>query len=188
MLALYRKSESYLKNSREMLGDVGMEKNIRARIEHFRDVLSTLPQSVDDSDDIMQALNEDSGVFSADHRKELGKLLTEHMASKVSSRAEGNTKLQLNMYLYNYMPASVWDNIQDLQISWDDKLELGIEFLLQLRIHNPMDLTYKVLLAMLMQGHKKGLAPKDAFKEINKLKNKMVQKRIHHNTTQALLT
>ena len=62
MLALYRKSESYLKNSREMLGDVGMEKNSRARIEHFRGVLSTLPQSVDDSDDIMQALREQAGA------------------------------------------------------------------------------------------------------------------------------
>ena len=188
MLALYRKSEQFVLNEMRMFGagSAQIEKSKAARIKHFRLALQNMPQDIEDSDAAMAALNVESVVFDEEERTRIAAFISQHMSSDVATPA-GDTKLQDNNFLYNYVPGSVWHSWKDSASTWDAKCELGIDLLLTIRCRNPQDAVYKMLLAMLASCHGKVLSPQDCYDEIKTLKAKMFNKRRLHPGEQALL-
>ena len=109
MLALYQKSERFIINTAKMCGNSGPELQIavRARIEHFHNMLPSIAQDIDDSDAAMDVLQKESAAFTKDQRQEFAKMITIHMSSKMRPTA-GESKFQRNLYLYNYFREAFW--------------------------------------------------------------------------------
>ena len=189
MLALYKKSEQFLNNMKKMVGNSGteVEKSVRARVEHFRSVLPSMAQDIEDSDGAMDALLQESDAFTLSQRQEFAKAITNHMSAKVATPSYGDTKLHTNKFLCNYVPETFWKKFMDPTIEWDEKLELGIQLLLMIRCRNPSDATYKALLSILATCHQRSLTPSEAHTNINALKVKMFHKRQLHPGEQALI-
>lgn len=180
MLALYKKSEQFVCSEVKMFGKDAAQiaKSKRARIDHFVRSLPSMEQDIEDSDQAMAALQEESDIFSQDDRRELALAISSHMSSKVSGPTSTNEgKLQNNKYLYNYLPSTIWSKFMDESIQWDTKLEIGIDFFFKIKLWHPKDETYKMLLAIVSACHKRILSADDAYNGINQLRTKMVNKR-----------
>ena len=196
MLSLFKASSAYIIAEQTMLGvdHPGLAASQTARVQHFRESITSFPQDVEDSQSVMQALQVAStlpnAAFSPSHLREIASAVSLHMTVKTANVAStaGNAKPQVNLYVFNYMPLSLWSKLGDAQISWEAKLELFVDFLLHvLRLRNPTDATLKVCLSICKLLHQRTLPPNEAYNEIQKLKTKLFNKRLLHPGDQSLL-
>ena len=99
MLSLYQKSEQFVLNTMKIIGKEScINKTVRARMEHFKSVLTSLPQDIDDSDAAMVAMQQHSDAFSESARQEFAEAIIAHMSSGTpvaGDNASDGSKLQV---------------------------------------------------------------------------------------------
>lgn len=127
MFSLYQQSVGYITNEMDMFGTQdkeAIERSVRARIQHIRAVVQSLPRDLEDSQKVMAELKKESKVFNLEQRREIGQIVSDHMAAKEKADSKAKVALQKNRWLHHYMPDTKWKGFEDPTIDWNEKKKM----------------------------------------------------------------
>ena len=113
-------------------------------------------------------------AFTASHKTELNKAITNKVNGgevRTSSKPKQSDMKQEHLYIYNYLPATIWDALEDTTASDDDRVDVLADFVLDvLGLPYPNVNTEKVMVMILNDAQKRRnnmQGYKDLYDKIN---------------------
>jgi hypothetical protein len=123
------------------------------------------------------ALLADDASFSADQRSDI--VDTIHVAVRnTSAHANHEDKTQTNMFIYNYVPESVWLVLLDKHKSADDRINAWIDLLLMIGMRFPDVPTKKLIVATTIVANGDQMTHVGAHDMFKKLRDLTVKRRV----------
>ena len=193
MLALYTASVTYIDNEVSLLGagHDKLEESQKARVRHFVSSLSSLAVTLEDAAAVQAQLNVGTSAFTDAQRKDMSIAVAMRMQSNSDPSAGvqgsvGSTKLQVAQWIADYLPNTKWLKYRDPQVSFNDKKEDAVDFLLDIGCPHPNDDIVKDILAILMICHELKAGADEAYSHIHDLRTKLVNKRLVRSVAVAM--
>lgn len=148
-----------------------------ARAKHFENNLASMEKNLTDAQAAMDELLKDTPAFTQEQRKSMAEAITSFMDSSVAPTT-ASCKNQIHPYLHHYMTDTIWKQLRDKQITWSEKKEAFVDFLMErIGLRYPNNDTLKLMLSIMWNAAEATLSPDDAYQELQSLHEIFVNKR-----------
>ena len=122
-----------------------------------------------------------TNAFTFEQRTRMAMAVANHMngtqAEDVPDESEKKQQSQKNIWLHHYATEKKWKFWQDVTVEWEDKVEHGLDFLLEIGCSFPNDDTVRVLMAILSICSKRIMNPSSFYNDLRLCREKLVGKR-----------
>ena len=149
-----------------------------ARARHFESNLASMEKDLTDAQATMLELTKDTKAFTPEQRKSMAEAVASFMDSSCTA-STSTCKNQNHPYLHVYMTDTIWKQLRDKKIDWNDKKELFVDFAIEkLGLRYPNNDTCKLMLSIMWNAAEATMSPDTAYQELQSVHDMFVQKRL----------
>ena len=147
--------------------------------DHLIQTLRGMKENMDDGTELLELLQHDSPPFSADQRHQIAQCVSTIIReSNNNVILKKTTKTQQHMYIYNYIPESVWSILLDESKSIEDKMDAIAMFSVSyIGLMFPCPITRALMVATIVTSSRIKLSAEQEYARVKEFKRLFETKR-----------